>query len=213
MTIRVLIVDDHTVVRQGLRLLMEAQSELEVVGEAAGGEEALTAIKDKAPDVILLDLIMPGMSGLDVLRELQKQGDKSRVLVLTSSLDDHIVRQSLQAGAHGYLLKTSRASDMLDAIRQTAHGISTLDPAVTRVLQQHLTGKDALDTLTPREREVFDLLAHGMSNPQIAEKLIVSEATVRTHVTSVLDKLQLRDRTQVMVFALKRGIVTPRDLP
>jgi DNA-binding NarL/FixJ family response regulator len=111
------------------------------------------------------------------------------------------------------LLKTSRSNDMLDAIRQTAQGISSLDPAVTRVLQQHLTGNDPLDLLTPREREVFDLLAHGMSNPQIAEKLVVSEATVRTHVTSVLDKLRLRDRTQVMVFALKRGLVTPQDLP
>ncbi|GAB4515007.1 MAG: response regulator transcription factor [Anaerolineae bacterium] len=213
MTIRVLIVDDHTVVRQGLRLLMEAQADIEVVGEAASGEEALIAAKESKPDVILLDLIMSGMSGLDVLRELQKQATASRTLVLTSSLDDHIVRQALQAGAHGYLLKTSRSNDMLDAIRQTAQGISTLDSAVTRVLQQHLTGKDPLDTLTPREREVFDLLAYGMNNPQIAEKLVVSEATVRTHVTSVLDKLRLRDRTQVMVFALKRGLVTPQDLP
>jgi NarL family two-component system response regulator LiaR len=213
MTIRVLIVDDHTVVRQGLRLLMEAQEDIEVVGEAAGGTEAVIAAKESKPDVILLDLIMPGMSGLDVLRELQKQSAAGRVLVLTSSLDDHIIRQAIQAGAQGYLLKTSRSSDMLDAIRQTAQGISSLDPVVTRVLQQHLTGNDPLDLLTPREREVFDLLAHGMSNPQIAEKLVVSEATVRTHVTSVLDKLRLRDRTQVMVFALKRGLVTPQDLP
>lgn len=213
MTIRVLIVDDHTVVRQGLRLLLEAQADIEVVGEAVGGKEALLAAQEAKPDVILLDLIMPGMSGLDVLRELQKQHIASRVLVLTSSLDDHMVRQAIQAGAQGYLLKTSRSSDMLDAIRQTAQGISSLDPAVTRVLQQHLTGKDPLNMLTPREREVFDLLAHGMSNPQIAEKLVVSEATVRTHITSVLDKLRLRDRTQVMVFALKRGLVTPQDLP
>jgi len=213
MTIRVLIVDDHTVVRQGLRLLMEAQADIEVVGEAAGGKEALIAAQEAKPDVILLDLIMPSMSGLEVLRELQRQHSESRVLVLTSSLDDHMVRQALQAGAHGYLLKTSRAGDMLDAIRQTAQGISSLDPAIRRVLQQHLTGNDPLDLLTPREREVFDLLAHGMNNPQIAEKLVVSEATVRTHVTSVLDKLHLRDRTQVMVFALKRGLVTPQDLP
>jgi len=213
MTIKVLIVDDHTVVRQGLRLLMESQPDIAVVGEAAGGEEALNLIKDLAVDVILLDLIMPNMSGLDVLRELQKQNIASRVLVLTSSLDDHIVRQAIQAGAHGYLLKTSRAGDMLNAIQQTAQGISMLDPAVTRVLQQRLTGKDPLDALTPREREVFDLLAHGMNNPQIAENLVVSEATVRTHVTSVLDKLHLRDRTQVMVFALKRGLITPQDLP
>jgi NarL family two-component system response regulator LiaR len=213
MKIRVLIVDDHTIVRQGLRLLMEAQTDMEVVGEAVGGREALIAMQDVQPDVVLLDLIMPGMSGLDVLRELQKRSSTSRVLVLTSSLDDHIVRQALQAGAQGYLLKTSRAGEMLDAIRQTAQGISALDSAVTRILQQHLTGKDPLNLLTAREREVFDLLAHGMNNPQIAEKLVISEATVRTHVTSVLDKLRLRDRTQVMVFALKRGLVTLQDLP
>lgn len=211
--IRVLIVDDHTVVRQGLRLLLEAQVDLTVVGEAADGAEALSMTAALSPDVVLLDLIMPGMSGLDVLRQLRLTNNPSRVLVLTSSLEDHIVAQALQAGAHGYLLKTSRSTEMLDAIRQVGQGRSVLDPAVTQVLQQHLSGNDPLDRLTLREREVFDLLAHGLNNAQIAEKFILSEATVRTHVTSVLDKLRLRDRTQVMVFALKRGLVRPQDLP
>lgn len=213
MTIRILIVDDHTIVRQGLRLLLEAQPGLEVSGEAADGTEALRLAAALQPDVILLDLIMPGMSGIDVIRELQAQQSESRVLVLTSSLEDHIIRQALQAGAHGYLLKTSRAGDMLQAIQQVAQGYSALDPAAAQVVSQHLRGKDPLESLTGREREVFDLLAHGLSNPQIAERLVVSEATVRTHVTSVLDKLRLRDRTQVMVFALKRGIIRPQDLP
>lgn len=209
----VLIVDDHTVVRQGLRLLLEAQSDLRVVGEAADGAEALVMTAALTPDVVLLDLIMPGMSGLDVLRQLQATPSPSRILVLTSSLEDHIVAQALQAGAHGYLLKTSRSTDMLEAIRQVGAGRSALDPAVTQVLHQHLRGNDPLDQLTVREREVFDLLAHGLNNTQIAEKFVLSEATVRTHVTSVLDKLRLRDRTQVMVFALKRGLVRPQDLP
>jgi NarL family two-component system response regulator LiaR len=213
MTIRILIVDDHTIVRQGLRLLLEAQPGIEVSGEAADGTEALRLAAALQPDVILLDLIMPGMSGIDVIRELQAQQSESRVLVLTSSLEDHIIRQALQAGAHGYLLKTSRAADMLQAIQQVAQGYSALDPAAAQVVSQHLRGKDPLESLTGREREVFDLLAHGLSNPQIAERLVVSEATVRTHVTSVLDKLRLRDRTQVMVFALKRGIIRPQDLP
>ncbi len=209
----VLIVDDHTVVRQGLRLLLEAQPDLSVVGEAADGAEALTLTASLTPDVVLLDLIMPGMSGLDVLRQLRAVGSASRVLVLTSSLEDHIVSQALQAGAHGYLLKTSRSTDMLEAIRQIGQGRNALDPAVTQILHHHLSGSDPLDRLTLREREVFDLLAHGLNNAQIAEKFVLSEATIRTHVTSVLDKLRLRDRTQVMVFALKRGLVRPQDLP
>ncbi|MBL8131935.1 MAG: response regulator transcription factor [Anaerolineae bacterium] len=213
MSISIVIVDDHVVVRQGLRLLLETQPELRIVGETGDGQEALRLVETLQPDVVLLDLIMPGMSGLDVLRELRRRGVGSRVLVLTSSLEDHIVTQALQAGADGYLLKTSRSSDMLNAIRQVAAGGSALDPAVTTILRQHLAGRDPLDALTPREREVFDLLAHGVSSPQIAEKLVVSEATVRTHITSVLDKLRLRDRTQVMVYALKRGIVRPQDLP
>jgi len=213
MTTTVLIVDDHTVVRQGLRLLLEAQPDLDVVGEAADGAEALALTASLTPDVVLLDLIMPGMNGLDVLRQLRAIGSASRVLVLTSSLEDHIVAQALQAGAHGYLLKTSRSTDMLEAIRQVGQGRSALDPAVAQILHQHLTGGDPLDRLTLREREVFDLLAHGLNNAQIAEKFVLSEATVRTHVTSVLDKLRLRDRTQVMVFALKRGLVRPQDLP
>jgi DNA-binding NarL/FixJ family response regulator len=209
----VLIVDDHTVVRQGLRLLLESQPDLTVVGEAADGAEALLLTASLAPEVVLLDLIMPGMSGLDVLRQLRATHSPSRVLVLTSSLEDHIVAQALQAGAHGYLLKTSRSSDMLEAIRLVGQGRSALDPAVTQVLHQHLSGNDPLDRLTIREREVFDLLAHGLNNAQIAEKFVLSEATIRTHVTSVLDKMRLRDRTQVMVFALKRGLVHPQDLP
>lgn len=213
MPIRLLIADDHTVVRQGLMLLLAAQTDIEVVGEAADGAETLCLMDKLKPDVILLDLIMPGMSGLETLRELREKHEAARIVVLTSSVEDHMITQALRTGAHGYLLKTNRAADMLQAIRQVAQGFSAFDPAVTQTLQKQMGGKDVLDTLTPRERDVFNLLAHGMNNFQIAETLVVSEATVRTHVISVLDKLSLRDRTQVMVFALKRGLVQPHDLP
>jgi DNA-binding NarL/FixJ family response regulator len=192
-------------------LLLETQPELEVVGEAANGFEALRLAASLAPDVMLLDLIMPNeMNGLDVLRRLD---GACKVLALTSAIDDHMVTQALAAGADGYLLKASRAQDMLEAIRRVARGETALDPAVAHVLKQRFAQADPLAALTPREREVFGLLARGLSNADLAARLVVSEATVRTHVTSVLDKLSLRDRAQVMVFALKRGLVRPEDLP
>lgn len=213
MSIKVLIVDDHAVVRQGLRLLLEAQPQIEVVGEAADGEMAVQLAQTLQPDVILMDLMMPGMSGIDALRQLQAKQVSSRVLVLTSSLDDSLVRQALQAGAHGYILKASRASEMLRSIEQVAQGMNVLDPAATQMMMQQVRGSDPLTALTGREREVFDWLARGLNYVEIAEKLGVSEATVRTHAASVLDKLSLRDRTQVMVYALKRGLVRPDELP
>ena len=211
MTIRVLIVDDHAVVRQGLRLLLDAQPGVEVVGEAADGEMAVQMTHSLKPDVVLMDLIMPGMSGIEAIRRLQ--GQESRILVLTSSLEDRLVKDALQAGAHGYILKTSRAADMLQAIERVAQGMSVLDPAATQIVMQQVRGNDPLDALTGRERDVFDLLARGHNNVEMAEKLNVSEATIRTHIASVLDKLTLRDRTQVMIYALKRGLVRPDELP
>ena len=212
MSIRILIVDDHAVVRQGLRLLLEAQPDITVIGEAADGEMALTLAQAETPDVILLDLMMPGMSGIDVLHRLSARAVTSRVLVLTSSLDDTLVRQALQAGAHGYILKASRAAEMLDAIHRVADGQNALDPAVTQIVMAQVRGGDPLDELTSREREVFDLLARGNNAPTIAITLSVSDATIRTHIASLLEKLALRDRTQVMVYALKRGLVKPDDL-
>lgn len=212
MPIRILIVDDHAVVRQGLRLLLEAQPNISVVGEAADGQMALTLAQAESPDLMLLDLVMPGMSGIDVLQAINARGIASRVLILTSSLDDTLVRQALQAGAHGYILKASRAADMLDAIQRVADGQNALDPAVTQVVMAQVRGGDPLNVLTTREREVFDLLARGHNAAEIAVTLSVSEATIRTHIANVLEKLALRDRTQVMVYALKRGLVKPDDL-
>lgn len=213
MTIKVLIVDDHAVVRQGLRLLLEAQPGISVVGEAADGAMGVQQAQVLAPDVILMDLLMPGMDGVEAIRRLQALKAKGHVLVLTSSLEDHLVKQALQAGARGYILKASRSSELIQAIERVARGQSTLDPAAAQVLVQQVQTENPLDSLTGREREVFEAMARGMTNPEIAEHLSVSEATVRTHVASVLDKLALRDRTQVMVYALKRGLVRLEDLP
>lgn len=213
MAIRVLIVDDHAVVRQGLRLLLDAQAGIEVVGEAADGAMAVQLARSLKPDVVLMDLIMPGMSGIEATRQVLGLADAPAVLVLTSSLEDRLIKDALQAGATGYILKTSRAAEMLDALERVARGLSVLDPAVTQIVMQQVRGEDPLDALTAREREVFDLLARGQNNAEIAEHLNVSEATVRTHIASVLDKLTLRDRTQVMIYALKRGFVRPDELP
>jgi NarL family two-component system response regulator LiaR len=211
--ISVLIVDDHAVVRQGLRLLLDAQSGITVVGEAADGPMAIQMARQLEPDVILMDLLMPGMNGIETMRHLQKLELNSKVLVLTSSLEDQLVKQALQAGAHGYVLKASRAMELVQAIGRVAQGISALDPAAAQVLMHQVQGHDPLETLTAREREVFDVMARGMNNAEIADHLSVSEATVRTHIANILDKLALRDRTQVTIYALKRGLIRVEDLP
>src|SRR5262245_43961646 len=213
MTIRVLIVDDHAIVRQGLRLLLEAQADLDVAGEATDGQMAIQMAQQLRPDVILMDLTMPGMSGLEAIRRIADLDLDCKMLVLTSSLEDQMVKQAIKAGAHGYILKASRANDLVQAIQRVAQGVTTLDPAAAQVLVQQVQQLDLLETLTAREREVFDVLAHGLSNADIAAQLNVSEATVRTHIASVLEKLELRDRTQVMIYALKRGLIHLEDLP
>ena len=213
MTIHVLIVDDHAVVRQGLRLLLEAQPDILVVGEAVDGQSAIDRARELQPDVILMDLIMTGMGGIEAIQRLRQLHLDSKVLVLTSSLEDQMVKQALQAGAHGYALKASRAADLIQAIQRVAQGLTTLDPAAAQVLMQQVQHSDLLETLTAREREVFDLLAKGFDNAHIASELVVSEATVRTHIASVLEKLELRDRTQVIIYALKRGLIHLDELP
>ncbi len=212
-TIRVLIVDDHAVVRQGLRLLLDAQQHIRVVGEAADGPMAIQMARELHPDVILMDLLMPGMSGIEAIQRITDLRLESQILVLSSSLEDQLIKQALQVGARGDILKASRATDLVQAIERVAQGLSSLDPAATQVLMQQVQSHDPLETLTAREREVFDAMAHGSSNPEIAEQLNVSEATVRTHVANVLDKLVLRDRTQVIIYALKRGLIRVEDLP
>ncbi len=213
MTIHVLIVDDHAVVRQGLRALLESQPGIVVAGEAADGASAVMLAHERDPDVILMDLLMPGMSGMEAIRRIHESGSAARILVLTSSVEDQLVKQALQAGAHGYVLKAIRVTDLVAAIERVARGMRTLDSAATDVVLRHVQEQDPMDLLTAREQEVFDALARGWNNVEIADHLAVSEATVRTHISNILDKLDLRDRTQVMIYALKRGLVRLDDLP
>jgi two-component system, NarL family, response regulator LiaR len=211
--IRVLIVDDHAIVRQGLRLMLDAQPHIEVMGEADNSLAAIQRVQTQEPDLVLMDLLMPGMDGIEGIRQILAVRPQTRILVLTSSLEDQLVRQALQAGAHGYILKASRPLELLRAIEQVAQGSTALDPAASQVLIQQAKSNDPLDALTIRERDVFDAMARGLANPAIAENLAVSEGTVRTHIAAILDKLQLRDRTQVTIYALKRGLIRLEDLP
>lgn len=216
MVTQILLVDDHAMVRQGLRLMLDARPGLDVVGEAASGSEAIEQARDLQPDVILLDLLMPGMTGIEVIQALKAEGIGGYVLVLTSTLEDDMVQQAVQAGASGYILKASHADDLIAAIQQVAAGESVLDPAALQTIMrgiQQADEHDPLEALTDREHDVFELVARGHNNREIAGTLVLSENTVRTHITNLLNKLDLRDRVQVMVFALKRGLIQPEDLP
>ena len=213
MTVSVLIVDDHAVVRQGLQALLTSRPEVRVVGEAADGSQAVQLAQSLRPDVILLDLLMPEMDGVAVMQQVRQLGLDSKILILSSSLEDERVLAAVRAGADGYILKASRVGELVQAIVRVMQGQRVLDPAVTQVLVEHLHEDDPLASLSGREREVFEQLAHGRSNSEIAAALHVGEATVRTHVTNVLDKLSLRDRTQVIIYALKRGLIRIENLP
>lgn len=201
--IRVLIVDDHAVVREGLRALISTQPDLVVIGEAGSGDEAVQVARQARPDVVLLDLILPGANGVEVTPRLKTAVPDSRVLLLTSYGEGDLVEPALAAGADGYLLKTASAEAVLDAVRTVAHGQQVLDPGAIRAMQELKAGD-----LTPREQEVLHLVAEGLTNAEIADRLHITVRTVKAHVSSLLDKLQLADRTQLAIYALKRSGVT-----
>jgi DNA-binding NarL/FixJ family response regulator len=207
--IRLLIVDDHAIVREGLRTLLAEEPGLEIVGEAADGQAALAEAERLKPDVILLDLVMPGLGGLDVIPRILARQPECRLLVLTSFAEDQNVLAAMQAGAAGYLLKDVLRADLVRAIRQAAQGIPVLHPEAQRKLVEHVTRPQPaveLNTLTDRERDVLRLIARGLSNRQIAEALHITEGTVKGHVSNVLSKLHLQDRTQAALFAVRHGL-------
>lgn len=208
--IRVLIVDDHGVVREGLRAFLELQDGIEVVAEASDGDEAVEEAARVRPDVILMDLVMPGLDGVGAMRELRERVPGARVIVLTSFLDDDKLLPALRLGAAGYLLKQAQPQELARAVRAAHAGEAMIDPVVAARLVETLAaegGREPLDRLTPREREVLVLIGRGFPNKRIAGELQLSEKTVKTHVGHVLAKLGVSDRTQAAVVAVRAGLV------
>ena len=216
MTIRVVVADDQALVRSGFRAILSHESDLEVVGEAGDGREAVEQVRRHRPDVVLMDVRMPVMDGLDATRALTSSGSTTRVLILTTFDLDEYVYAALRGGASGFLLKDAPAAQLLTAIRVVAAGDALIAPSITRRLIAEFTHRPPptdrpaqLEPLTAREREVLGLLARGMSNSEIAAALFLGEATVKTHVARILSKLGLRDRVQAVVLAYESGLVQP----
>ncbi|MBN3883357.1 MAG: response regulator transcription factor [Nostoc sp.] len=208
--IKVLLVDDQSLIRQGLRALLELESDLEIVGEAENGEEAINLVAEFQPDVILLDIRMPIMDGVAATREIQKRFVKTKILVLTTFDDDEYVSAALKNGAMGYLLKDTPSEELAVAIRAVHKGYTQLGPGIVKKLLTQFSNStltqsppvpSSLAELTPREKEVLRLIATGASNREIAQELYISEGTVKNHVTNILNRLNLRDRTQAAIWA------------
>ena len=213
-TVSVCLVDDQTLVRQGIRSLLELSDDIRIVGEAADGAQALDLIPQTKPDVVLLDMRMPGMSGLDVLTALGARGEVPPTIILTTFDDDQLVLAGLKAGARGYLLKDVSLEQLVDAVKAVASGGSLVQPVVTQRLlsglermQNEFTSLDRPDPLTERETEILRLMAGGYSNKEIANSLGVAEGTVKNHVSNILSKLGVRDRTRAVLKAFEIGIV------
>ena len=209
-SIRVLIVDDHAIVREGQRALIAVEPGMEVIGEAKDGIEAVELAHTLQPDVILLDLLMPRKDGLDAIAEIKADNPEARILVLTSFTEDEKIFAAVKAGAMGYLLKDSSPQEILSGIRMVHQGETSLDPAIAKKLMRELQRTSNLtpteEPLTAREVEILKLVAQGLSNQEIAERLVISERTVRTHVTHILSKLHLVNRTQAALYALREGL-------
>jgi NarL family two-component system response regulator LiaR len=206
MTIRILLVDDHKVVRQGLQMFLGMDEDLEIVGEAADGQEAIDRARELKPDVVLMDLLMPEVSGIQAIATIRQTMPDVEVIALTSVLEDRAIYDAMRAGAIGYLLKDTEPDELSAAIRAAAAGQVQLSPRVAARLMQEVHPPDNPETLTDRETEVIRLLAQGLSNKGIGEALVIGEKTVKTHVSSILAKLGVPSRTQAALYAIRQGI-------
>lgn len=212
--IRILIVDDQRLMRDGLQLLLELEEGIEVVGEATDGREAITLFQELHPDVVLMDIQMPHLNGVEATREILRHDPAARIIILTTFDDESFILQGIQAGALGYMLKDMSGSELGGAIRTVVQGGSLLDPTVTRKLLQRLSQtttatppSSIIDPLSEREREILGLVAEGLSNPDIGRRLHLAEGTVKNYVSAILQKLGVRDRTQAAVIAREQGLI------
>jgi len=207
--IRILLADDHEIVREGLRMLLSEEPEIDVVGEASSGAEAIRLCAALSPDVVLMDVVMPGMNGIEATRGIRENKCRAHVLMLTSFSEDGIVRDAIRAGAVGYVMKDVSRADLLRAIKSAAQGVATLHPAAQRSLMNQIVDPPApslLDSLTDRETDVLTQIARGRSNKEIAAALSLTEGTVKGYVSTILVKLEVDDRTQAALYAVKNGI-------
>lgn len=208
--IRVLLVDDYEMVRLGVSSYLSIQSDVEVVGEAENGEDGYEKAMALRPDVILMDLVMEVMDGIESTKKILKEWPEARILIVTSFIDDEKVYPAIEAGASGYLLKTSTAHEIANAIRKTYNGERVLEPEVTTKMMEQLSNRNRHilhEELTNREQEILLLIAQGMSNQEIADKLFITLKTVKTHVSNILAKLEVEDRTQAAIYAFKHGLI------
>ena len=211
-TIRVLVVDDHAIIRKGIRAVLDLVPDIDLVGEAENGKQAITLDLELTPDVILMDLMMPEMDGIACIKQIREKRPKARILVLTNFAGEDMIFPAIKAGAMGYHLKDSSPEALEEAIRQVYRGEPSLHPLIAKKVLEELHAppedQESYESLTPRELEVLNLIAKGLENREIAEQLVVSEATVRTHVSNILGKLHLASRTQAALYALKEGLAS-----
>jgi NarL family two-component system response regulator LiaR len=210
--IRVFVADDHAIVRKGIAAVLEIVPDIEVVGEAVSGRDAVYLVEQLRPDVILMDLVMPEMDGIEAIRRIKDRQPEARILVLTTFAAEDKIFPAIKAGALGYHLKDSRPEELVQAIREVHRGESSLHPVIARKVLEELSRPSdrppTPDPLTPREVQVLRLVAQGLENPEIAERLVITEATVRTHVSNITSKLHVASRTQAALYALREGIAS-----
>ncbi len=209
--IRIVIVDDHAVVRQGLRYLLEQQPDMEVVGEGKDGAQGVAIVASLLPDVVLLDLLMPRMDGISAVREMKRLTPSTQIIILTSYYEDDQIFGAIKAGALSYLLKDASPEELVAAVHAAARGEGILHPQVAARVLREMQQRSPLEELTARERDVLTLIARGRSNAEIAAELVIGEGTVKTHVSNILLKLHLADRTQAAIYALQQRLVPLKD--